>query len=82
MFLICSSSQGVCSIIALWLHFCILASFCWLLSYTLLLGNELCREKTWYLSVKIYNLIGWMVPACVVTITAVWRYRDYRDPAL
>ena len=72
--------QGVCGIVALWLHFSTLASFCWLLSYTLLLGNEMRTAKNYYLDLKLYNLIGWMVPACIVCITAIWRYTDYRDP--
>ena len=38
--------------------------------------------KNYYLDLKLYNLIGWMVPACIVCITAIWRYTDYRDPIL
>ena len=63
--------------IAAGIHFFVTASFAWLLSYALFLGNDLSGEMEASLSVAHFTFIGWAIPFVVVLITFIWRYDSY-----
>ena len=65
--------------VASWLHFSVLGSFAWLLTYVLFLGEEVRDlDDDHSLTVVVYSFIGWLLPSLIVIVALIWRYTDYR----
>ena len=58
-------------------HFFATASFTWLLSYALFLGNDMIGDDDTSLHITHYTFLGWAVPLAIVLISFIWRYDSY-----
>ncbi|KAK2164687.1 hypothetical protein LSH36_60g03033 [Paralvinella palmiformis] len=72
-----TEAPAMCTMIAASAHFFATASFTWLLSYALFLGNDMIGDDDTSLHLTHYTFLGWAVPMAIVLISFIWRYDSY-----